>query len=70
MPGLENAFVAAGHFRSGLQLSTGTAVVMSQLMRGVPTDIDLSAFRLDRHETSDPPLRRSARSRPQEMRQP
>ena len=48
VPGLENAFVAAGHFRSGLQLSTGTAVVMSQLIRGEQPQIDLSPFRLDR----------------------
>ena len=49
VPGLENAFVAAGHFRGGLQLSTGTAVVMSELIRGVRPQIDLAAFRLDRH---------------------
>jgi glycine oxidase len=50
MPGLENAFLAAGHFRSGLQLSTGTARVMSQLMRGQRAEIDLTMFRLDRDE--------------------
>jgi glycine oxidase len=48
VPGLANAFLAAGHFRSGLQLSTGTAVVMSQLMEGRQPAVDLSAFRLDR----------------------
>jgi glycine oxidase len=48
LPGVDNAFVAAGHFRSGLQLSTGTAVVMSQLIRGEQPQIDLSMFRLDR----------------------
>ena len=48
LPGVENAFVAAGHFRSGLQLSTGTAVVISQLIRGEQPQIDLSMFRLDR----------------------
>jgi glycine oxidase len=48
LPGLENAFVAAGHFRSGLQLSTGTAVVMSQLIRGEQPQVDLSIFRADR----------------------
>lgn len=48
VPGLSNAFVAAGHFRSGLQLSTGTAVVMGQLLRGEKSQIDLSPFRLDR----------------------
>jgi glycine oxidase len=46
--GLDNAFVAAGHFRSGLHLSTGTAVVMSQLIRGLAPQIDLTPFQLDR----------------------
>jgi glycine oxidase len=49
VPKLQNAFVAAGHFRSGIYLSPATAVVMSELMRGLPTTIDLSAFRIDRH---------------------
>src|SRR5262245_27149315 len=44
LPGLKNAFVAAGHFRSGLFLSTATAVVMSQLLRGQQPQIDLSPF--------------------------
>jgi glycine oxidase len=48
IPGLENAFVAAGHFRSGLTLSPGTAVVMSQLIRDQTPSIDLAPFRLDR----------------------
>lgn len=48
LPGLKNAFVAAGHFRSGLYLSTATAVVMSQLICGEPTAIDLSPFRVGR----------------------
>lgn len=48
VPGLKNAFVAAGHFRSGLQLSAATARVMSQLIRGETPEIDLTPFRLDR----------------------
>jgi glycine oxidase len=44
----ENAFLAAGHFRAGLQLSTGTALVMARLMRGEAADFDLAPFRLDR----------------------
>lgn len=51
VPHLDNAFVAAGHFRGGLQLSPGTAVVMSQLMRGERPAVDLHAFRVDRHAT-------------------
>jgi glycine oxidase len=48
MPGLENLFVAAGHFRSGLQLSPATAVVMGQLIRGLSPEISLAPFRIDR----------------------
>jgi glycine oxidase len=48
IPGLENAFVASGHFRSGLQLSTGTARVMGQLIRGQQPVIDLRAFEVGR----------------------
>ncbi|HEX5498013.1 MAG TPA: glycine oxidase ThiO, partial [Thermomicrobiales bacterium] len=48
LPGLCNAFVAAGHFRSGLQLSPATAVVMGRLMRGLDPQIDLAPFRVDR----------------------
>ncbi len=49
VPELENAFVAAGHFRSGLQLSPGTAVVINDLLAGKPPTIDLSQFRPGRH---------------------
>ncbi len=48
LPGLDNAFVAAGHFRSGLHLSPGTAVVVSQLLRGEQPEIDLTPFRVGR----------------------
>jgi glycine oxidase len=48
LPGLSNAFVAAGHFRSGLFLSPGTAVVMSQLLRDEAPGIDLTPFRVNR----------------------
>ncbi|MEX2188165.1 MAG: glycine oxidase ThiO [Pirellulales bacterium] len=46
--GVTNAFCAAGHFRSGLTLSTGTAVVVARLIRGEPTQIDLTSMRPDR----------------------
>ena len=48
VPGLENAYVAAGHFRSGLQLSTGTAVAVGQCIRGQRPAVDLSPFGLNR----------------------
>ncbi|MCA9102402.1 MAG: glycine oxidase ThiO [Planctomycetales bacterium] len=44
LPNLANASVATGHFRSGLHLSTGTAVVMGQLIRGETPRVDLAPF--------------------------
>jgi len=48
LPGLANAFIAAGHFRSGLFLSPATAVVMAQLLCGEEPEIDLGPFRIGR----------------------
>jgi len=48
LPGLKNAFLASGHFRSGLFLSTATAVVMSQLLRGEQPEVNLAPFRVGR----------------------
>lgn len=46
VPGTENLFVAAGHFRHGLHWSTATALLMQQLMFGEQTTIDLEPFRV------------------------
>lgn len=48
VPGWDNVFVAAGHFRAGLQLSPGTALVMKECLLGQPLSVPLDAFRLDR----------------------
>jgi glycine oxidase len=48
VPGVANLFVAAGHFRAGIQLSPGTATLMTELILGRPPTIPLDAFRLDR----------------------
>jgi glycine oxidase len=48
LPNTSNGFVAAGHFRNGLQLSTGTAVVMRELIQGERPRIDLSALAVHR----------------------
>jgi glycine oxidase len=53
VPELDNAWIAAGHFRGGLQLSTGTAIVMNQLLAGERPEVDLAAFRLDRAATAE-----------------
>jgi glycine oxidase len=43
-PACSNAFIATGHFRAGLHQSTGTAVLMADLMTGRTPAIDASAF--------------------------
>lgn len=48
LPGYEDVFLAAGHFRSGLHLSCATAVVMADLMLGESPKIDLTPFRISR----------------------
>ena len=48
VPGWDNIFVAAGHFRAGLQLSPGTALVLKECLLDQPLTIPLAAFRLDR----------------------
>lgn len=47
-PGFENLVVATGHKRAGLQLSTGTAVLVSDLIQGRTPRVDLSPFRVGR----------------------
>jgi glycine oxidase len=42
---LENAYVAAGHYRSGLHLAPATAEVLGSLIRNQPSPIDLVPFR-------------------------
>jgi glycine oxidase len=44
LTGFSNAIVAAGHFKSGLQLSTGTAELIADLVQGKQPQIDLSPF--------------------------
>lgn len=40
----KNAFVSTGHFRLGIQLSTGSAQVVADLLENRPNPIDLDAF--------------------------
>lgn len=39
-----NAWVATGHFRLGIQLSTGSAQLIANLLEGKPCDVDLNPF--------------------------
>lgn len=48
LAGLANAYVAAGHFRSGIYLSPGTALVLADVMAGNSPPFSLDAFRLSR----------------------
>ncbi len=51
LPRYQNLYAATGHFRSGLQMSLGTARVMRQLLLDQPTEIDLAPY------SADPDLR-------------
>jgi glycine oxidase len=44
LSGFENGFVATGHFKTGLQLSTATAKVMADLIESKNPEIDLTPF--------------------------
>ncbi len=48
VPGYDGLFVAAGHFRAGIQLSPATGLLMSELLARKPTSIAIDDFRLDR----------------------
>ncbi len=50
--GFDNLFIAAGHFRSGLQMSPGTARVIRQALLDQETDIPLEPYQSDRPDTS------------------
>jgi glycine oxidase len=72
VPGFENLFVAAGHFRSGIQNSPGTGQIMTELLTGKPTSLPLDAFRLDRLSAISPgrSVQPGSRSFPADSREP
>ena len=51
LPGFDNAFIATGHKRAGLQLSPATAEVVTDLVLGRTPGMDLNAFRVEREPT-------------------
>ena len=55
LPGFANAFIATGHKRAGIQLSTGTAEVITDLVLGREPRVDLTPFRVDREPTEGEP---------------
>ena len=48
LPGWKNAFLAAGHFRSGIHLAPATARLMAARILERPTELDLRPFALAR----------------------
>ena len=48
IPGCSNAFLAAGHFRSGIQLSPGTGMVCKELLLEQKPSVSLESLRPDR----------------------
>jgi glycine oxidase len=60
VPGFENLWVAAGHYRSGIQLSPATGLVLAEALTGQPTSVPLDAFRPNRPPA--PPARPAFRS--------
>ncbi len=50
MPGTANVFVAAGHYRSGIHLSCGTAEVVANLIEGHDNLMDLGAFQVGKQQ--------------------
>jgi glycine oxidase len=45
MPDYDNLFIAAGHFRAGIQLSPGTALVIKECLLDQPPSVALEGFR-------------------------
>jgi len=44
VPGTDNVFVATGHFRSGLQMSPATAVLMRQILLNQEPSIPITPY--------------------------
>ena len=47
-PSFDNLLVAAGHFRAGIQLSLGTAQLLTEMILDQPPTLPAAPFRLDR----------------------
>ncbi len=48
VPGFSNLYLGAGHFRSGLQMSPGTATILADLLSDMPPAISLAGLTADR----------------------
>ena len=56
VPGVGSLFVAAGHFRDGLQQSPGTAAVLADLIVGKAPPIPLNGLTADRFDAPGVPV--------------
>ncbi len=56
IPHIENLYVATGHFRNGLQMSTGTAKLMRQIILEQSLFMDIAPFSINRHQNKVPTL--------------
>ncbi len=54
VPDFQNLFAAVGHFRSGLQLSPATGLLVRQLLLGQPLSVSLTAFGFEAHSNLKP----------------
>lgn len=50
VPDFHNLYIAAGHYRSGLHLAPGTAVLVSDLIEGVQPCVDPEPFRVGKQQ--------------------
>ncbi|WP_439621826.1 NAD(P)/FAD-dependent oxidoreductase [Gemmata sp.] len=59
VPGWDNVHVATGHFRAGVQLSLGTARLVTEMLTGRPSCVPSTAFAVDRtpHSGGKPAFR-------------
>jgi glycine oxidase len=49
VPDWQNLFIAAGHFRHGIQLSAGTGLLVKDLLLGQKPSLDWTPFRFERN---------------------
>lgn len=54
VPGIENLYVAAGHHRSGLHLSPGTAVLIADMLSEMTPRIPIDAFQIRKQQRNTP----------------
>jgi glycine oxidase len=52
-PGTSNLYVAAGHFRSGIHLSPGTAVILADLITGQQPPVSTDSFRVGKQQSQN-----------------